>query len=95
MIDGTIEPTIVTYTTLIDGLCSTGKHDEALVLWEEMEKKGCIPNRIAYMALISGLCKCNKADIGLDYFHEMEEKEMKPDVFQKMLAPERRNNKDV
>ncbi|PQQ01364.1 putative pentatricopeptide repeat-containing protein [Prunus yedoensis var. nudiflora] len=75
------EPNVITYTTLIDGLCNAGRVDDALVVWNTMGKKGCTPNRIAYMALITGLCKCGRPDEALVYLRQMEDKEMKPEIF--------------
>ena len=74
-------PNVITYTTLIDGLCNDGRPDDALVLWNEMGKKGCAPNKVSFMALIHGLCKCGRPDTALVYLHEMQEKEMEPDTF--------------
>ncbi|KAI4314868.1 hypothetical protein L6164_027733 [Bauhinia variegata] len=37
-----VEPTVVTFTTILDALYSKGKIDEAEKLWTLMDKKGCI-----------------------------------------------------
>lgn len=74
-------PDVITYTTLIDGLCIAGRPDDAIMLWNEMEEKGCAPNRITFMALITGLCKCDRPGAALVHFRMMKEKGMKPDMF--------------
>ncbi|KAF7828832.1 pentatricopeptide repeat-containing protein [Senna tora] len=37
-----VEITVITYTTILDGLYRKGKSDEAEKLWNVMDKKGCI-----------------------------------------------------
>ncbi|BAU00873.1 hypothetical protein VIGAN_11000100 [Vigna angularis var. angularis] len=75
------EPNVVTYSTLVDGFCREERPDDALLVWKEMERKGCSPNRVAFMALIYGLCICKRPSAALHYLREMEQKEMKPDSF--------------
>ncbi|KAL8143696.1 hypothetical protein V2J09_016728 [Rumex salicifolius] len=74
-------PNVVTYTTLIDGLSNVGLPDDAITLWDEMQRKGCSPNRIAFMALINGLCKNGKPTAALSYLKQMNEKELHADGF--------------
>jgi pentatricopeptide repeat protein len=63
MVDEEESPAVVTYTSLIDGLCSAGRPDEAIGLWHKMSDKGCAPNNIAYTAFVNGLAnmpmRCN------------------------------------
>lgn len=81
MIEKEREPNVITYSTLINGLCNAGRPDDALVLWNEMGRKGCTPSSIAYMALIHGLSNCGRPNEALVYLREMEEREMKPDTY--------------
>lgn len=73
------DPDVITYTSLIHGLCASGRPSEAISRWNEMKGKGCCPNVITFMALIQGLCKCGLTSEALVYFREMEEKGMEPD----------------
>ncbi|GMH24630.1 hypothetical protein Nepgr_026473 [Nepenthes gracilis] len=43
-----IEVTAVTFTTILDSLYKKGKGDEAERIWNEMVKKGCLPDVVAY-----------------------------------------------
>lgn len=81
MIDEEESPTVVTYTSLIDGLCSTGRPDEAIALWHKMMDKGCAPNKIAYTAFVNGLCKRARVDTALTYYEEMMTKGFELDTF--------------
>ncbi|GAB2277084.1 hypothetical protein Dimus_011793 [Dionaea muscipula] len=74
-------PNVVTYTTLMDGLCNAGRPDDAVKLWEEMERKGCSPNRITFIALINGLCNNSEPDSALRYLRDMENRELTADRF--------------
>jgi pentatricopeptide repeat protein len=74
-------PTVVTYTTLIDGFFCSGGSDEAIVLWDKMQEKGCAPNEIAYIALVNGLCKCGQVETALSYYEEMMTKSFGLDIF--------------
>ncbi|KAL0680715.1 hypothetical protein Bca4012_047562 [Brassica carinata] len=73
------DPDVVTYTSLIHGLCASGRPSEVISRWNKMKGRGCCPNEITFMALIQGLCKCGWTSEALVYFREMEEKEMEPD----------------
>ncbi|XP_051151549.1 pentatricopeptide repeat-containing protein At5g11310, mitochondrial isoform X2 [Andrographis paniculata] len=50
-----VRPTVVTYGTLVEGLCRMGRSDEAMKLVDEMKKEGVEPNAIVYNAIIDAL----------------------------------------
>lgn len=50
-----LTPNIVTYTTLIRGYCMKQELDVALVILEEMTRRGLKPNIVTYNTLIKGL----------------------------------------
>ncbi|KAF6136444.1 hypothetical protein GIB67_028663 [Kingdonia uniflora] len=50
-------PTVVTYTSLIHGLCLSIILNEAMELFEEMSRKGIEPNMVTFSSLMDGLCK--------------------------------------
>ncbi|CDY52990.1 BnaAnng11840D [Brassica napus] len=39
-------PDVVTYNCLIDGCCKTNRIGRALELFEDMKKRGCVPNQV-------------------------------------------------
>ncbi|KAL3633998.1 hypothetical protein CASFOL_021052 [Castilleja foliolosa] len=74
---------IVTYGTVIDGLCKAGNNTSmAIELLGEMEKERrvCKPNTEIYNMVIEGLCKDEKIDSALKLFDEMSAKGITRDV---------------
>jgi len=50
-------PGLVSYNTLIDGLCKHCKINKAQQIFHEMPKHGLNPDVVTYNTLISGFCK--------------------------------------
>jgi pentatricopeptide repeat protein len=50
------EPNVVTYSTLIAGLCKAGRIDDALNLFDQMLQRGCAPNEHTYAPILRALC---------------------------------------
>ncbi|OVA04775.1 Pentatricopeptide repeat [Macleaya cordata] len=71
-------PSVLTYNTLIAGMCERGELQEAGRLWDDMVEKGIVPNVFTYNMLIKGFCKAGKASDGLRILEEMLEKECMP-----------------
>ncbi|KAK9945181.1 hypothetical protein M0R45_010709 [Rubus argutus] len=77
------QPSMITYGTLITGLCRMGKTDVALKLHEEMPSGNgvdCKPNTVTFTSLIQGLCaedrideatRTGKTDVALRLHEEM------------------------
>jgi pentatricopeptide repeat protein len=57
MLDKGHNPNIITFTSIIDGLCKEGKLQEALWLLDVMVQIGHQPNEITYNTLINEFCK--------------------------------------
>ncbi|XLT59838.1 hypothetical protein HN873_052442, partial [Arachis hypogaea] len=55
-----ISPNVITYSSLIFGLCLVGQYKEAIDLLSEMVLRNIIPNVRTYSILIDGLCKEGK-----------------------------------
>ncbi|XP_065045617.1 pentatricopeptide repeat-containing protein At1g22960, mitochondrial isoform X4 [Musa acuminata AAA Group] len=64
MIKVGVQPTIVTFNTILDSFCKEGKAEEALKILGEMEGQdaGCLPNDITYNVIINGLSKKGELD---------------------------------
>ncbi|THU51912.1 hypothetical protein C4D60_Mb06t36070 [Musa balbisiana] len=64
MIKVGVQPTIVTFNTMLDSFCKEGKAEEALKILGEMEGQdaGCLPNDITYNVIINGLSKKGELD---------------------------------
>jgi leucine-rich PPR motif-containing protein len=54
MMDQGIPPNIVTYNTVIDGLCKAQVVDRAKGVFQQMIDKGVKPNNVTYNCLIHG-----------------------------------------
>ncbi|RCV18331.1 hypothetical protein SETIT_3G292400v2 [Setaria italica] len=59
---------VVSYAALVEGLCETGRIDEALELFREMKR----PNMHTYVALVRGLCDARRGKEGLCMLQKMK-----------------------
>ncbi|KAL8098203.1 hypothetical protein AgCh_031099 [Apium graveolens] len=82
-VDGnkSMEPNVVTYGALVDGLCKAHRVKEARNLLDVMSSKGCEPNHIVYDALIDGYCKVDKLDEAQEIFSKMSEHGYSPNAY--------------
>ncbi|MBA0633255.1 hypothetical protein Godav_001878 [Gossypium davidsonii] len=83
------QPTVYTFSTLMNGFCMERRVDQAIKLFGEinetdfkiLEEKGLDPNVITYSTLIDSLCKKRLLKKGLTVFSQMLEKGIKPNVY--------------
>ncbi|KAJ0478475.1 putative tetratricopeptide-like helical domain superfamily [Helianthus annuus] len=73
------EPDVVTYSTMIKGLCKFGNNDIAIGLLRLMDERGCKPDIYAYATIIDSLCKDKMIDAAFKLFKEM--------LFHKRIPP--------
>ena len=66
-----IAPNVVTYTTLIHGLCNVGNIEAALKLLREKVKNGFLFNDYSYNALTNGFCREGELSEAKKIFEEM------------------------
>ncbi|CAN1157091.1 Pentatricopeptide repeat-containing protein At5g16420, mitochondrial [Linum perenne] len=64
-------PSLLTYNTLIAGMCGSGELGEAGKLWDGMLEKGHKPNAFTYSLLISGFCEAGNVKEGVKILLEM------------------------
>ncbi|KAL8104985.1 hypothetical protein AgCh_028953 [Apium graveolens] len=76
-----VQPDVVTFSIMIDGLCKTGHADMALWLFKFMEKCDCKPDTITYNTVIDSYCKRGLVDDALNLHSEMMDKGILPDVW--------------
>ena len=57
-----LQPDVVTFTAMINGLCKEGKMEEANGLFELMNQGGLQPDVVTFTTLISGLFKVGKME---------------------------------
>nr|GEV92491.1 tetratricopeptide-like helical domain-containing protein [Tanacetum cinerariifolium] len=65
------EPTVVTYNTMIKGLCKVGNNVIAIQFLRLMDERGCKPDAYTYNNIIDSLCKDKMIDDAFKLFKEM------------------------
>ncbi|GAB2262699.1 hypothetical protein Droror1_Dr00003696 [Drosera rotundifolia] len=64
-----VAPDVVTYNTLLKGLCDSGKLDKALEVFDRMK---VAPDVVNYSTLLKGLCDSGRMDKALEVFDGMK-----------------------
>ena len=75
-------PNINIYTDAIFYCGKKNRYEDAIVLFEEMRKKGINPDRLSYSAVISACTKRNDkfgADLALNFYNDMNINKIMPD----------------
>nr|GLL49825.1 pentatricopeptide repeat-containing protein At3g22470, mitochondrial-like [Ipomoea trifida] len=76
-----IEFDVITFNTLINGLCLDNKIAEAVELFKKLVRENmCEIDHITYGTLISGLCKAGHAQTALDLLTQMPNEGPKPNT---------------
>uniref|UniRef100_A0A803KMQ3 Pentatricopeptide repeat-containing protein n=1 Tax=Chenopodium quinoa TaxID=63459 RepID=A0A803KMQ3_CHEQI len=75
-----ITPDVVTYNTLIDGLCKTNRLTLARELFTDMQAHGVTPDVFTYNSLLDCLCKSAQLDEAVALLEDMEDTGIKPDI---------------
>ncbi|XVE84521.1 hypothetical protein DITRI_Ditri17bG0020400 [Diplodiscus trichospermus] len=70
-----IDPTIVTFSTLINGFCTQSKVAQAVSLFDETIQKGLL-----FRMILNGLCKTRDIDRAIKLFRMMEERGLQPNI---------------
>ncbi|XP_004504955.1 pentatricopeptide repeat-containing protein At2g17140 [Cicer arietinum] len=65
-------PDVITYTTLINGLCKVGRLEEAKKKFIEMMAKNLHPDSVTYDTFVSSFCKQGKISSALRVLKDME-----------------------
>ncbi|XVF82397.1 hypothetical protein PTKIN_Ptkin16aG0043900 [Pterospermum kingtungense] len=75
-----LQPTLITFSTLINGLCIQGKVAQAMRLLEDMVEEGYQPNLIIYGTVLNGLCKLGDTTRAISLLRIMGERGCAPDI---------------
>ncbi|XP_027177968.1 pentatricopeptide repeat-containing protein At2g17140-like [Coffea eugenioides] len=67
-------PDLITYSTIISGLCNDGRLDEAKKKFVEMMKKNLYPDSVVYNTFLYNLCKKGKVSSAFQVLKDMEKK---------------------
>ncbi|PIA36780.1 hypothetical protein AQUCO_03200037v1 [Aquilegia coerulea] len=73
-------PCVVSFNTLMSGLCNMGFVDVAKSFFCMMYKCGVLPDCYSYNTLIHGLCRVGSVEEALDFCDDMLENGVEPDV---------------
>ncbi|KAM1553562.1 hypothetical protein EV2_006552 [Malus domestica] len=71
MESGNCKPNVITFGTLVKGLCMKGNNNAAIQLLKKMEEGGCRPDLVVYSTIIDSLCKDTLLVDALNIFSEM------------------------
>ena len=66
-----LTPDVVTYTTLIGGLCKVGRIQDAQELILEMQIRGQVLNCRTYATLLHGLCENGQLEEAMKLFQDI------------------------
>jgi pentatricopeptide repeat protein len=75
---GTLEPDLITFSTLLKGYCHTGELDKALQVVETIKARGLRCDELVYNTLMDGCVKANDIAAGVGLFEEMVQNGMRP-----------------
>ncbi|CAH8382357.1 unnamed protein product [Eruca vesicaria subsp. sativa] len=70
----------VTYSTLIQGFCQSGKLNMAKELFQEMVSEGVHPDIVTYSILLDGLCDNGELEEALGILDKMHKSKMELDI---------------
>ncbi|GAB2269890.1 hypothetical protein Dimus_004809 [Dionaea muscipula] len=73
--EGRVLPSVATYNALIQVLCKKDSVEKALMVFEEMTRKGYVANSITYNLLIRGLCHVGEMQRAVEFMARMEKDE--------------------
>lgn len=71
-------PSVVTYTTLVDGLIRSGDITGSFRILELMKLSGCLPNVYPYTIIINGLCQFGRVEEAEKLLSAMQDSGVSP-----------------
>ncbi|KAI5656889.1 hypothetical protein M9H77_25682 [Catharanthus roseus] len=75
-----IRPDVVSYNTVIKGLCEMGSLDQSISMICEMEKSGLKPDLITFNTILYSLYSNNRFDDGEKIWSQMLERKLVPNI---------------
>jgi len=73
-----LEPDLITFSTLLKGYCHVGEIDKALQVVEAIKARGLRCDELVYNTLMDGCVKANDITAGVGLFEEMMQAGMRP-----------------
>jgi len=77
-IESSVQPDLITYSTLLKGYCQVGNLDKALHIAETIKAHGLKCDELVYNTLMDGCVKANDLSAGVGLFAEMMNSGMRP-----------------
>lgn len=71
MIKRGFNPDIITYNTLIHGLCNLGRMEKAVGLLHELKNEGLVPDLFTFSTMMDGYCKAKEVHKAKVYLNEL------------------------
>jgi len=76
--ESSLEPDLITFSTLLKGYCHSGELDKALQVLESIKARGLRSDELVYNTLMDGCVKAGDVNAGLGLFEEMVQLGLKP-----------------
>mmetsp|Transcript_2177 Transcript_2177/g.6630 ORF Transcript_2177/g.6630 Transcript_2177/m.6630 type:complete len:695 (+) Transcript_2177:77-2161(+) len=76
--ESSLEPDLITFSTLLKGYCHVGELDKALQVAEAIKARGLRCDELVYNTLMDGCVKANDITAGVGLFEEMVQNGMRP-----------------
>eukprot|EP00427_Karlodinium_veneficum_P021290 CAMPEP_0169119782 /NCGR_PEP_ID=MMETSP1015-20121227/31748_1 /TAXON_ID=342587 /ORGANISM="Karlodinium micrum, Strain CCMP2283" /LENGTH=665 /DNA_ID=CAMNT_0009182701 /DNA_START=52 /DNA_END=2049 /DNA_ORIENTATION=- len=73
-----LEPDLITFSTLLKGHCQRGDLDKALIVAEAIKARGLRCDELVYNTLMDGCVKANDVTAGVGLFEEMVQNGLRP-----------------
>ncbi|KAL6203493.1 hypothetical protein ACLB2K_027193 [Fragaria x ananassa] len=80
LLGGHCVPNMVSFSTILKGLCRKGDNRAAIQFLRKIEERGCQPNVVSYSTIIDSLCKETLVVDAMNLFSEMISRGIAPDV---------------
>ncbi|WJX43155.1 hypothetical protein P8452_30298 [Trifolium repens] len=65
-------PDLITYMTMIEGLCNVGRLEDAYSMLKVMKGHGCSPNSVVLSSILDGLCRSGSMERASELLDEMQ-----------------------
>ncbi|KAK8613458.1 hypothetical protein V6N13_101220 [Hibiscus sabdariffa] len=87
--NGSFEPNVVCYNTIIDGFCKEKQMDKSLIIFQDMLDRKIEPNVVTFGSLINGFCSIGQWDEAKRLLSAMVNKGISPNVYilNALIAP--------
>uniref|UniRef100_K3ZQP1 Pentacotripeptide-repeat region of PRORP domain-containing protein n=2 Tax=Setaria italica TaxID=4555 RepID=K3ZQP1_SETIT len=79
--DVVVEPNVITFSSVLHGLCKIGRMFQAIKVREMMAERGCMCDLVTYNCLIGGFLRVHKVKMVMKLLNELASSGLEPDSF--------------